>query len=70
MSGAATRRAVSAREKQEPGMRLRTIFTALGAFFVSLLAAVAASAQVTVEGLPTIGKPEPSGTGFRPPRRG
>lgn len=65
MSGAATRRAVSAREKQEPGMRLRTIFTALGAFFVSLLAAVAASAQVTVEGLPTIGKPEPSGTGFQ-----
>ncbi|MDU8942921.1 cytochrome c oxidase subunit II [Ovoidimarina sediminis] len=51
-------------------MRLRTTFTALGAFFVSLFTAFAAFAQVTVEGLPTIGKPEPSGTGFQTPATG
>ncbi|MEM0948653.1 MAG: cytochrome c oxidase subunit II [Pseudomonadota bacterium] len=46
-------------------MRVLTSPKALTTGTVALFAAASARAQVTVEGLDSIGKPEPSGTGFQ-----
>jgi cytochrome c oxidase subunit 2 len=51
--------------RQEPGMRHMTRLAALWAMISGMLAAGMASAQVTVEGLQSIGKPEERGTGFQ-----